>query len=62
MKDGAGLTPTRRITMAVIKCSCSNEYQDSKYGKGKRVANSTNKLVGDKVVHRCTVCNKEGTK
>jgi hypothetical protein len=40
-----------------MPCSCSNEYQDQKYGKGRRLHNQsfhskTNKPKG----WRCTVC------
>lgn len=43
--------------MAIKKCSCKHEYQDKKYGKGRRVAN---KCAGKtNVVYRCTVCLKE---
>lgn len=39
----------------LIKCTCSNKYQDEKYGKGVRVAN-----FGDKdKIWRCIVCLKE---
>lgn len=38
----------------IIKCYCQNEFQDKKYGKNKRVANSTMK-DGQ---HRYTVCGK----
>ena len=41
---------------AVKKCLnfCKNEYQDEKYGVGKRVHNGT---ANDK--WRCTVCEKD---
>jgi len=35
----------------IKKCSCKNEWQDEKYGKGMRVKNST-----PKDEYRCTVC------
>lgn len=35
-------------------CDCKHEYQDNKYGKGKRVFNKTMKDKG-----RCTVCGLE---
>lgn len=35
----------------IKKCTCVNEYQDRKYGKGMRV-HTTGKKDGD----RCTVC------
>ena len=39
-------------------CACKHNYQDLKYGKGKRVHNKTEKGTG-KVVWRCTVCGTE---
>lgn len=40
--------------MTVIeKCDCKNDFQDRRYGKGKRVKNET-KGGGA----RCTVCGK----
>ncbi len=39
---------------AIKSCTCKNEYQDTKYGKGMRVANT--KKDGNV---RCTVCGKE---
>jgi len=38
----------------IKNCDCKHEYQDKKYGKGKRVHNPT---IKDK--WRCTVCKKE---
>lgn len=38
----------------IIDCNCNHDYQDAKYGKGKRVANWAPKQDG----HRCTVCGK----
>ena len=40
--------------MSIKKCNCKHEYQDSKYGKQKRVHNKTS---NDKF--RCTVCGEE---
>lgn len=40
----------------VVSCSCSHEYQDSKYGKGKRLANAAGGKGGSG--YRCTVCAK----
>lgn len=34
----------------IANCTCSHEYQDKLYGKGKRVFNA------GKAVYRCTVC------
>jgi len=45
----------------ILKCTspdCINQFQDSKYGEGKRVMNSTLKGTG-KLTYRCTVCSKE---
>ena len=38
----------------VLACHCRSEWQDKKYGKGKRLHNGTTKG------YRCTVC--ESTK
>lgn len=38
----------------IHKCTCNHEYQDEKYGQGKRVHNEG---VAKKI--RCTVCGKE---
>lgn len=46
--------------MKIINCSCKNEFQDARYGRGKRIANQTKK--GDGVLYRCTVCLKETIK
>ena len=49
----------RRCKMSktkVIKCDCTNEYQDSKYGKGMRVFNELSRPTPE---YRCTVCVKE---
>ncbi len=37
---------------AVKPCDCKHEYQDAKYGKGKRLHNAT------KDGWRCCVCGK----
>lgn len=43
--------------MTIIKrCSCASKFQDSKYGRGKRVFNTT---TGNTYSYRCTVCGKE---
>jgi hypothetical protein len=39
----------------IKKCTCKNEYQDKKYGKGQRVHN----FATGKEKWRCTVCLKE---
>lgn len=40
----------------ITKCSCSNEYQDKKYGKGNRVMNLG---AGASPKKKCTVCGKQ---
>lgn len=37
----------------IINCECQHEFQDKRYGAGKRVANITDN--GDA---RCTICGK----
>ena len=41
---------------AIVHCKCDHEFQDRKYGKGKRVANATQKGNDNNVEVRCTVC------
>lgn len=41
----------------IVRCTCDHPYQDKKYGKGKRVANSSG--GGNSIKYRCTVCKKE---
>jgi hypothetical protein len=40
----------------VRKCFCNHEFQDKRYGKGKRWFNKTNNG------YRCTVCGREETR
>ena len=42
----------------ILKCVCTHEFQDSKYGKGMRVHTNTMKTPLGKVF-RCTVCERE---
>jgi len=43
--------------MVLAECTCKNDFQDEKYGKGIRVHNLT---VGkDTREARCTVCQTE---
>lgn len=42
----------------IASCSCSNKFQDNRYGKGLRVHNPC-KLTGDIEGLRCSVCGKE---
>ena len=46
---------TPAITSNIRSCTCKNEYQDSLYGKGKRVF-----TVGIKA-YSCTVCGNKHT-
>lgn len=39
-------------------CTCKHDYQDEKYGKGKRVLNFK---IKPNEGWRCTVCGKETT-
>lgn len=40
----------------IVSCKCKNEFQDKKYGQGKRVHNLA-KGKDDKIrAKRCTVC------
>ena len=39
----------------IKRCTCKHAYQDEKYGQGKRVFNTLQK-VG---MYRCTVCKNE---
>lgn len=48
-------------SMKVISCTCQSEYQDKLYGKGRRIANKTEKKLGLSPVWRCTVCGKDRT-
>ncbi len=43
----------------IIHCNCQHEYQDQKYGKGKRVANKCKTGKSGDGLYRCTVCSKE---
>lgn len=45
------------ITSKVLTCKCKNEYQDRRYGVGKRVMNALGGGKGGKAgEYRCTVC------
>lgn len=44
----------------VMSCSCKSEFQDGRYGHGRRVFNRTKKLFGS--IYRCTVCEGIRTK
>lgn len=38
----------------IVSCVCQHQFQDQRYGTGKRVANPTAKGT-----YRCTVCQRE---
>jgi len=41
----------------IYPCSCKNEFQDTKYGKGNRLHNPCKSLSKEKDMGiRCTVC------
>ena len=42
----------------IVKCECKHEYQDSKHGPGKRVANWARNANMKSGGWRCTVCGK----
>jgi hypothetical protein len=50
------------MATAVKTCiaNCKHEYQDKKYGKGKRVHNLKKASTGSQE-YTCTVCRKERT-
>lgn len=39
-------------------CDCKHDYQDEKYGKGKRVMNEKPAPKGGTIKYVCTVCEK----
>lgn len=45
------------MSAKILKCACTHDYQDKKYGKDMRVMNQTRKDSGKG--YRCTVCGKE---
>lgn len=40
----------------IITCTCSHDYQDKVYGKGRRVANKMKGVSKDSKKARCTSC------
>jgi hypothetical protein len=48
------------MSIALVQCKCSHEFQDRTYGPGRRVANATQKAKAkDRATVRCTVCSQE---
>ena len=42
------------MATAIKKCTCSNKFQDKRYGSGMRVMNSGG--TKENVTYKCTVC------
>ena len=53
------------MILSCFRCSGSSTpgalHQNKLYGAGRRVHNVTEKLIANKVVYRCTVCETERT-
>lgn len=47
-----------RMTM-IHKCTCQHEYQDKRYGTGRRIFNEMAKSAPGTIKGRCTVCKNE---
>lgn len=45
--------------MKILPCDCKHEFQDERFGKGKRVHNECKGTKGAPPKYRCSVCNKE---
>lgn len=43
----------------IFPCSCKNEYQDLRYGQGRRVGNVVTGSSSQNIVLRCTSCKNE---
>ena len=43
--------------MVILACVCANKFQDSRYGRGMRVFNQTQKDEGQR--YRCATCLQE---
>lgn len=44
---------------AIITCTCTSEFQDTLYGKKRRVMNHAPSKGAKPNRYRCTVCKKE---
>lgn len=42
----------------IINCDCRHDFQDERYGAGRRVANLRAKIEKDEREVRCTVCGR----
>lgn len=58
MKTKTEETTAKSYTTTIKECKCVNAYQDSIYGKNKRVHNKAGS-AGKAPVARCTVCGSE---
>jgi len=43
----------------ILHCHCKHLFQDTRYGKGRRVFNITGKSGTSYNTYRCTVCKAE---
>ena len=57
MSNSESVMSVTKQPAKVMKCSCTHEYQDKKYGPYFRVHNPFKR--NDRVAYRCTVCGKE---
>lgn len=48
------------MSTIIMPCTCKDEYQDARYGKGNRVHNVSNKTK-DKIAY-CTVCSPSNSR
>lgn len=53
MAMGGGSKKQQHTGTNVTNCSCKNEYQDKRYGKGLRLHNATQNAANK---WRCTAC------
>ena len=52
-------TSESRTSCKVMECVCTHEYQDSKYGRNRRVFNPGKPPAGGgKPNYKCTVCGR----
>jgi len=42
----------------ILPCDCTHQYQDARYGTGRRVHNRGKQIAVGKYLWRCTVCGK----
>ena len=44
-------------TTVILPCNCKSEFQDTRYGKGMRLFNISQKKGEKSPKKKCTVCN-----